>query len=246
MKAQLKHAFMWGQALRLYVFAAIVVMTAFFALFIGLFPSTPLRVTAVSLGGVAIAAMFAVNIEGDVSICRRLFSAPQAYMLALTPHPRKKPLAASLIAMAVMDIVTLFAVIFFEVALSFSLTGIPVSDMLRDAAAALGNNLLPALGTALLLLFGYLYIVLVILFCVSAKKSFLFKAPVSGLLAALLGAAVVYITLGVLPAVLLPFGEIERVGVIFNLYLTGAGCALYILLIEIGRASCRERVLLRV
>ena len=125
MKAQFKYAFFAGLHIRGIVFAVIMVMNLAFIIpgLIGVLPQAAL-ITGVSLSGVAIAVMMAVNIVGGISIMRRMYSAPIAYLHALTPGPRWKMLLASVITMIAMDIITMAAAIFCVVLASFNLAGV--------------------------------------------------------------------------------------------------------------------------
>ena len=112
MKAQFKYVLRTGLLLRGGVFAIIFVMDLVFITLgsLGLLPFAA-QITAVSLGGLAIAAMMAANIVCDVSIAGCMFSTPEAYMYALAPSPRWKLLLSSVIVMAAMDIITMAIVI---------------------------------------------------------------------------------------------------------------------------------------
>ena len=231
MKAQFKYAFLSGIQIRVYFFAVIFVVDLTFIVLgsLGLLPAAAL-ITAVSLGGVAIAAMFAANIIGDVAICRRMFSAPEAYLHALTPVPRWKTLLASVITMAALDIITMAFVIISEVWLSFNLAGIrgTVIEYFRTNVDA--SILLYGLWAALLIIAGYLLTVTLILFCITAKKSILFKRPASGLLAFLLGCLCVY-AISISQLILAPLGTISRYAIFIILTFTSAVIPFYILLI---------------
>jgi hypothetical protein len=180
------------------------------------------QITAVALGGMAIAVMLAANIIDDVAIARRMFSAPDAYLYALTPAPRWKTLLSSLTAMTVMDAVTLTVVISGEVWLVFNMvdemTGIRVGDFLRD----MGANILPALYYILYFVSAYLLFVLVVLFSVSAGKSIFYKKAASGLLAFLLAWGCLYIS-SLLQLVSAPFGTVARFGPAFTITVGHAG-----------------------
>jgi hypothetical protein len=202
---------------------------------LGLLPFAA-RITAVSLGGTAIAVMMAFNIAGDVAIARRMFSAPGAYLHALTPAPRRQILFSSVITMMAMDIVTMAAVIMGEVLLSFSLAGEGVGNLVREAIMDAGaSNVLFWFWSLALLIAGYLLIIMIILFCISARKSVLYSKPGGGLLTAALAVAISYIV-NMLPLVLAPFGDISRFAVFFTISLNRAGSVMFILLTLIEAA----------
>jgi len=112
MKAQLKYAFRSGLSVRGPVFAVIFAMEFVFIL-LGSMALLPLsaKFVAVSLGGIAIAVMLAVNIYSDVNIFNRIFSPPEASLHALTPAPRRIVLLAGVIAAGALDIFTMTIVI---------------------------------------------------------------------------------------------------------------------------------------
>ena len=229
MMAQFKYAFLAGLYARGPVFIVIFVMnTVFISLgSLGLLPLAA-HITAVSLGGVAVAVMMAFNIVGDISVIRRMFNAPGAYLLALTPVPRWKTLLSSIFAMAVMDIISMFIVILQIIWLSFNLSG--VWNMVIEAVRGDSSYFVYILWGALALIAGYLLWMTLILFCITAGRSIFYKKPLSGLLAFLLGCLCLYIT-SVLQAVLIPFGSVMRYGLLFIITINRAILPFYILLI---------------
>jgi hypothetical protein len=241
MKAQFKYAFKTGLSVRSGVFAVIFVMNTVFIVLgsLGLLPLAA-HITAVSLGGVAIAVMLAFNIISDIAIIRRMFSAPQAYLYALTPVPRWKIILASVIAMAVLDFVTMAVVITAEVWLSFNLVGGGIWRIVWDAINMNYAEYLYRLWHIPLLAAGYFFIMMLIIFCVTVKQSYLFKKPASGLLVFLLACGCLYI-FSLLQLVLLPFGTVERYGIyiIITLGMPGIKAAfpLYVLLILLETAG---------
>ena len=220
MKAQFKYSFITGMHIRLPVFAVIAAMILIFGVLgsLGLLPEAA-HITAVSLGGVAIAVMMTVGIMGDVSIARRMFRAPDAYLHALTPAPRGNTLLTSLVAMLTLDAVPLTAVIIGEIWLSFNLAGENVWRVVWSGIHGAWREILPWLWYIPCLLLGYLLIVLVILFCVTVKKSLFYKKAASGFLSFLLGCGCFYL-ISLLYIVLAPFGWIERFGVYITIHLS--------------------------
>jgi len=220
------------------VFAVIFAMEFVFVALgaLGLLPFAAL-VTAVSLGGTAIAVMMAFNIVGDVAVCRRMYSAPGAYLHALTPAPRWKILLSSVITMAVMDIVTMAVVITGEVWMSLLLAGEGIVSIVRNAiVGANAPQVLSGIWSAALLLAGYLLTMMIVLFCVTVRKSVFYQKPAGGLLTALLAVGTAYaVSLSVL--LLAPFGNVTRFGAIFTITLGSAGTVLYALLALVEAAA---------
>ena len=210
MKAQFKYAFLAGFNFRGPVFAVIFIMNTVFLILgsLGLLPFAA-HVTAVSLGGVAIAVMLVVNIVGDIAIVRRMFSVPEAYLHVLTPAPRWKIMLASIITMTLMDIFTMAFVIIMQVSLSFNLAGNNVRQIFWSYMGQNLSDMIFIIWLFLLLIAGYLLVLMVILFCVTAKKSIFYKIPASGFLTFLLACACFYVV-NLLTLFLAPFGEVQR------------------------------------
>ncbi|MCL2264525.1 MAG: hypothetical protein FWC22_00670 [Treponema sp.] len=218
MKTQFKYAIKAGLFFRGPAFAVIFIMNTVFIILgsLGLLP-LPAHITAVSLCGVSIAVMFAANIAGDVSIGRRMFLAPGAYLDMLTPVPRWKILLASIITMTVMDVITLTCVIVAQVWLSFNMIGNDMHQMFWSGVLAHGAHLFHILWFILLAIVSYILLLTVIIFCVTMKKSIFFKLPASGFLAVLLAFACFYV-ISLLQLVMIPFSEVQRH--LFIIYLT--------------------------
>jgi hypothetical protein len=223
MKAQFKYAFKTGIHIRGIVFAVVFVMMATFIILgsLGWMP-VGAHITAVSLGGMAIAAMIAANIGCDILVIRRMFAAPESYLYLLTPVPRWKMLFASAITMLVLDFITTAVVIIGEVWLSFNFTGIGGDLILSGLRQNPGDFLYLVWGIPLMIA-GYLLIMMIILFAVTAKRSVFFKMPASGLLSFLAACACVY-AVSLLQLILALFGTIQRYGlfIVVNINNTAA------------------------
>jgi len=237
MKAQFKYAFITGSYIRGITFVTIFVMNTVFIILgsLGLLPFAAL-VTAVSLGGVAIAVMMITNIISDIYILKRMFSVPEAYLYALTPVPRGKILFASIITVTIMDLFTMAVVIFQEVWLSFNLTSLYVGQIFWNMI--LEN--LPSFGyffwSILLIVSGYLLVLMVILFCITAKKSLFFKMPASGLMTFLLAIGCWY-AISFSHILLIPFGIVERSGLIFTISITSSAAFPALTLLNLLQAA---------
>ena len=237
MKTQFKYAFLTGLYTRGVVFAIIVIMNLVFII-LGSLGWLPLagRITAVSLGGVAIAAMMTINIISDVGVLRRMFSAPGAYLYALTPAPRKHILLASVITVMVMDLTTMAVVIIGEVWQAIILAGDSIWRTVLDAINANPSVILYGIWGILLSIMEYLVLILLILFFITVMKSIFYKKPGGWILNILFVLGVIYV-LNLLQIVLAPFGEISRYGLFFTVSIDGVGVALYILLRFIEAAA---------
>jgi hypothetical protein len=210
MKAQFKYAFLAGLDFRLPAFAVIFIKNTVFIILgsFGLLPFAAL-ITSVALGGVAIAVMFAANIGGDIMITRRMFYAPEAYLHALTPAPRWKILLASIVTMAVMDILTMAFVIASQVWLVFNLAGFGYWQIVWETISSIDSFLFYGILSFLFVIAGYFLLIMIILFSITMKKSVFFKIPASGLLAFLV-ACVCFYAVSLLQLVLIPFSTVER------------------------------------
>ena len=238
MKAQIKYAFRTGLFLRVSAFGLITLMNITFITLgsLGLLPFAA-HITAVSLGGTAIAVMLAINIVCNVSIASHMFSAPAAYMFALTPSPRWKLLLSSVISMLAADFVTMGGVIIGEVILSFNLAGNDITNTVWNAFVSMNASaILYSLLMILLMLACYLFFIMVILFGVTLNKSILYKKPVSGLLALISACVCVYIG-SLLNLALAPFGSIFTYGMFIVISVGLPGLALSVLLYILQTAA---------
>jgi hypothetical protein len=149
----------------------------------------------------------------------------------LTPVPRRKIFLASVIAMLVMDFVTMAVVITEQVWLSFNMVGFDrIWNTVVNAFHGNPSDLLYILWGMLLSIAGYLLVMMIIMLCVTVKKSIFFLKLVSGLLTFLLACVCVY-AVSLLQLVLSPFGSVQQNRLFIIITLNG-GAALpaYILL----------------
>jgi len=231
MKAQFKYAFRAGLNVRLTTFAIIFTMNLVFII-LNIFGALPFagQVTAVSLGGVAIAVMMVVNVIGDVSIVSRMFSAPGAYLHALTPAPRRQILLAGVITMMIKDIVTMTVVITSEVILSLQLAGDNVISIVWTFIRSNTGDILYGLLYTSLLIVGYMFVMMIIMFCITVNKSIFYQKRLGGLMTGILAVAVCYVfTLS--SFLIAPFGTVQRIGMNFMITAGTAGSIAYIILI---------------
>jgi len=207
------YAFRAGATPRLIAFAVIFIMNLAFII-PGLFGMLPLaaQITAVSLSGTAIGAMAVFNIVGDASIIRHMFTAPGAIFYALAPVPRKMTLLASIIAMFIMDSITMVISIISVVILSINL-GAYYSDI--DIWGEIATYTTSDLGGAVNILLGfalivaaYLFVIMLIIFCKAMRKSIFFSKTAGGLLTFLTGVGVFYL-MTLSPLLVAPFGDVS-------------------------------------
>ena len=237
MKAQFKYSFRAGMSVRGPAFLIIFVMDLVFITLgaLGLLPFAA-QVTAVSLGGTAIAVMICFIVVNDGSMIRRMFSAPGAYLYALTPAPRRQILLASVITMMVLDVVMLAAVIFCEVLLSFNLSGLSFGPMLWSAISSNASAYLYMFITIATLLAGYLALMMILLFVVTVRTSVLYSKPAGGLLTVLLALVTAYVW-SLTTFILAPFGTVGRYGIFFTITLNVPGLVAFPLLLLVEAAA---------
>jgi len=231
MKAQFKYAFRSGLSVRGPVFA-VILAAELLVILLGSMGWLPLSVmiAAVTLGGIAIAVMLAVNIYSDVLIFNRIFSAPEAYLHALTPAPRREVLLASVVAAGVLDISTMAVVILGQVWLAILLASSNVWSIIMKAILWDSSAVVHGLLIMASLLATYLLILMIILFCLTMKKSVFYQKRGGWLLTALLAVGIVYLAT-LTSLFLIPFGTVYFFGKVFILVTVGdLGMAFYVLL----------------
>jgi hypothetical protein len=221
MKAQFKYALRAGLYMRCGAFAAVFLVNTLFIILgtMGLLP-LGVHILSVTLGGLAVAAMLAANIGGDVAIARRMFSSPEAYLHALTPVPRWKILLASIVTMAVMDLVTMTFVIVSQTWIVFNLLGDDFKNFLWNTVSTYAPQYMHWLWGIPYILAGYFLILMIILFCVTSKMSIFYRLPGATLLSLLLACACFYAN-NILQLVLAPFGTVELFGIYIIITVSG-------------------------
>jgi len=165
-----------------------------------------------------------------------MFAGPGAYLQALTPAPRRKILLASVITMTLMDIISMAVVITGEVLMSFNLAGEGVGAMVWQALRANASEYMSVLLSIALLISGYLLIMMVIMFCISVRKSMLYNKPAGGWLTALLALGISY-AISLSSFIVAPFGVVSRFGMFFTITIGGMGLLACTLLILIEAAA---------
>ncbi|MCL2006960.1 MAG: hypothetical protein FWG77_02640 [Treponema sp.] len=223
MKAQFKYAFLNGIHLRGPAFAVILTVNLVFIILrsVDMLPFAAL-ITGISLSGVGIAVMLVFNIISDVSMISGMFTAPGAYLMALTPVHRRKNLIANVTVMSLMDLITMGIVIVCTTFLAVNTAEfLGFSDIwgiimmyIREDPTILRNGVY----SILMLISGYLLTMSIILFCITARRSFLFTKPVPGLLTFLLGCLCFY-AVSLSQLLLAPLGTVDRYTVFITISL---------------------------
>ena len=223
-----------GGSPRLIAFAIIFVINLVFIV-LSSFGVLPLaaQITAVAISGTSIGVMAVFNIIGDITIIRSMFSAPGAVFYALTPVPRKKTLTAGLITMFLIDFITMVVSIASVVILSINLgshySGMNAWSMIRTYGTVDFENILLPLA---LVVAGYLFLIMFIIFCTTIRKSYFYNKPAGGLFTFLLAVGVLYI-FSLTPLILTPFANVTRYYAFFTVTVGYLGMGLYALIIFI-------------
>jgi hypothetical protein len=231
-KTQFKYAFMAGLRMRGATIGGTMLVLLVFVLLAASGSLHPVaNIAFVALGGCAMGTVIVVSIIADITSIRRIFSAPDAYFYALTPAPGWKKLAANVAAMAILDIVPLAVMITGQVYLSLSFAGGNILSTAMSVAQVSTPDVIYIIWAALAILAAYLLFMMVILFCVAAKKSFLYHTRAPGLLAVLLGWGCFY-AFSLLHLLLAPFGTVTwHGGPWIAISLRGGALPLYALFI---------------
>jgi len=231
MKAQFKYAFRTSLSPRLIVFAIILVMNLAFIIpaMIGILPIAAM-ITGVSLSGSAIAVMFTFNLVGDIQIIRRMFSPSGAVLYAITPTPRRNTLIASIVSMTIMDFVTMAISIVCVVILSLNLAGHYMDDnlwvMLNSYYINGVQNILIPFAN---ILAAYLFVMMLVIFCCTIRKSVFFSKPAGGFLTFLVAVGILFIA-NISTLLLAPFGYVSRLFIFFTVTVGFLGFGMYALL----------------
>ena len=231
MKALIKYSLLACLYSRGAVFAVIFIMNTIFIL-LGSFNllSNAAFTWAVALGGLGLAVMFFSNIKSNIAVAGRMFTAPKVYLYVLTPAPRWKILLANITAMIVMDLLTMISVILTLRWLAFNMRRIGLSENFNITIYGQEAHLSISPWFTLFLFANYLLVMMIILFCATAKKSIFFKLPASGFLAFLLACGCFYIT-NLLQMVLAPFTQVTRDGIFMSISFNETTILLIILLL---------------
>jgi hypothetical protein len=236
-KSSLYYAFRAGASPRLIVFAVILVMNLAFIIpsMFGLLPAAAL-ITAVSLSGMAIGVMTVFNVLGDVSIGSTVFSASGAPFYALTPAPRRNTLLASAIAMFVMDFVTMAISITSVVILSINLGGHFLDlNFLQMMASSYGFDVQYAFMVFAIGVAFYFFLVMLIMFSRTLRKSVFYTKRAGGFLAFLAGVGIFYL-FTVSTLLLIPFGTVTWLYGFISITVGYLGMGMYALLMLIFAA----------
>ncbi|MCL2070785.1 MAG: hypothetical protein FWH07_00935 [Oscillospiraceae bacterium] len=204
---QFKYALRHGAVLRYTTFGLVFAINLVFGL-IALFRGLPTAaaITAVSLSGTGLAAVFIVNLITGIQNLNGVLDSPQGYTFALVPVKSSKILFARIAAVVVQDMLTLFLNIFGVVWLSLYLGGLTI----KAAQDYITQIYLSEISQAFLLSFiYYLFIYMFAVFCNVLKNSIFFNKKLKTLLT-IVSSAVLFWLLSLVDFVLVPFAVVDN------------------------------------
>jgi len=232
MKALIKYTIRADMSGRLIAFAAIFVMNLAFII-PGLFGLLPLaaQITAVSLSGTAIGVMSVFNIIGDISIIRSMFFSPGAVFYAITPAPRKKRLCVGLTTMFLTDFITMTFSIVSVVILALILG----NDYVDGSIWVMASESFPHIAPNVIIPIAqgvvyYLFVMMLIIFGITMRKSVFYSKRAGGLLAFLVAIGIYYLST-VSALLVAPFGHVSFFFGFITVTVGYLGMGLYVLLI---------------
>ena len=238
MKAHFKYAFLTGLHLRGYAFAVILLLNLVGVIFgaLGLLPIGA-QIAFVALSGTAIGVMVIFNVIGDIGIFGQMLGTPRSYLHALTPMHRRQTLIAGLLAVAVMDVVTMTVAISGVTWLAIILAGnyVDIHDFIRSIVMPDLFNPLSGFASALSILAGYLLLVTFIVSCVIVGKSVFYQKRGGGFLTFLVAIGALYLH-SISLFVLVPFGTISGYWGFYSISIGREGLLAYgvLLLIQVA------------
>jgi len=208
MKAQFKYALRSGLTVRLAVLGFLVLLSAVFGLLATFRHSNEVvETTAVVLISIGLSGVFVVNVIMDFISLKGIFGAPEGYLNALTPVKFRVTLFARTVCAVLEDCAAL---------------GIGTLCVLWHALLMDGMNANMAgsiqvfasvpeiVQMSILVLFGYTFIFMLIVFGRSLRHSVFFGMHAKPLLTALGVGAAIWV-LSLLNFALAPFGVVEHV-----------------------------------
>ena len=236
-KHTLKYTFKDGLYARGGTFAVIMLINIVFIALgsLGLLPR-PAHIVAVSLAGVGVAVMIIINIVCDFATIGDIFTAPKAYLYALTPAPRRATVAAKTLAMFIMDCITSVCTIASTTILSLNLADAysnrSVWNFISNYNSEITHAMIRSSLYIAMLIGAYLLLVMFIITIRAAHRSIFYQKRFSGLFTALAAATAVFLS-SILPLALspLPFARLMRYGMFFIVNLNYAGQIAYTILI---------------
>lgn len=234
MKAQFKYSFMEHFSKRGITVAVVLLMNLVFGVLgYNNVYGEGWKIAAVTLCSVALFAIFVMCIITDFEMLRGICSAPAGYAMLLPPVQSWKIILPRVVTIVIEDLILFTIGIAGVVVQSFVLDGFPYNTFWENVDRT------DFWGVGFLIL-GYIYTVLLVLFCIVLAKSVFSNIKAGGFLAVLTTVVVAYV-LSLFDFALAPFGVIENVKMFYSVQLVigaNAGMFLYILL-----SLCRSAAL---
>ena len=185
-------------------------------------------ITAVTFSSLALAFAVIVNMAVSFSGIYEAFSAPKGYAGLLVPVASWKLLLAKILPAAVMDALIVSGAILSTVWYSFALADLRGTGLI--SAMDVFWAIMSGLG-------GYLFLLTAFAFAVVLAKSAFYRLRLRGLLAFLVTCLFLW-ALSWLNLLLLPFGQLQSVWLLYNIHIAPGtpGAAIYILLFWVQAA----------
>lgn len=234
MKAQFKYAFRAHLTLRSAALAGTLIMNLVFGV-LGYFDvyGANGKVTATVLSSLALCTMIAICFVTDYEMLNSMCSTPAGYVTVLPPVKSWKIILPKVITILAEDVVCFVIAISGVVLQALILSG-EMGEVLRNGIDWVSLWILPVL------LLGYIYLILIVLFGIVLSKSLFYSLRARSFLAVLAVAATAYV-FSLLDIVLTPFGVLENVHMFYSVSLTAGanvGFIAYLLL-----SACKSAVL---
>lgn len=217
MLIQCKYAFRHHLGQRLFALGGALGLSLIFVVLakLGFLGVEGVITTGIVFASLSLCAIMVVSTMADVSSMRALLQAPQGYLLLQAPVAPGKIVAARLLAMTVLDLVSL----------AVGIANVVVISMLRaDALASSGffaSGIFESgiFAGLLFLVLGYGQLLALVLFCATLSKTYLYRFKGRVILAIIATVAVEYL-FSWMYMLLAPFGVLFRHKFIFTVSLT--------------------------
>lgn len=183
------------------------------------------KVTAVVLSALGLFGILVVCFITDFEMLRGLCTAPAGYVTLLTPVKSWKLILPRVITILVEDMLCLIA----------GITGVAIQGLIVSGYTGdmfWGEFDWSFLWGLAVILLGYIFLIMIVLFCIVLSKSLFYSRRIGTFLAVLATIATAYV-FNLLNFVLAPFGAVDSVGIFYNISLIAGptlGMAAYSLL----------------
>lgn len=185
------------------------------------------KITAVTLCSIALFGIFIMCVITDFELLKGICTAPAGYSTILAPVDSWKIILPRVITILVEDMICFVIGISGVVVQSFILAGLPWEMFYSETS---GRP--PFLWLSLVTVLGYVYVILLVMFCIALSKSLFYSIKAGTLLAVITTVAVAY-AFSLLDFILAPFGAVESYSIFYSVQLLlgpNPGTIVYLLL----------------